>query len=84
MAQSAVLEIKGYTLNNINIKTSDDLEMVAGISNEYKTIPQIEKAIIQTKKQMDKFAKALDFMEAARLRDEMFRLEAQLEKMKKI
>jgi excinuclease ABC subunit B len=82
MAQSAVLEIKGYTVNNINIKTSDDLEMVAGVSNEYKTIPQIEKAITQTKKQMDKFAKALDFMEAARLRDEMFRLEAQLEKMK--
>jgi excinuclease ABC subunit B len=82
MAQSAVLDIKGFTLNNINIKTSDDLEMVANASDEFKTIPQIEKAIAQTKKQMDKFAKALDFMEAAKLRDEMFRLEAQLEKMK--
>jgi excinuclease ABC subunit B len=82
MAQSAVLDIKGFTLNNINIKTSDDLEMVANDSDEFKTIPQIEKAIAQTKKQMDKFAKALDFMEAAKLRDEMFRLEAQLEKMK--
>jgi excinuclease ABC subunit B len=82
MAQSAVLDIKGFTLNNINIKTSDDLEMVTNASDEFKTIPQIEKAITQTKKQMDKFAKALDFMEAARLRDEMFRLEAQLEKMK--
>ncbi len=82
MAQSAVLDIKGFTLNNINIKTSDDLEMVANASDEFKTIPQIEKAITQTKKQMDKFAKALDFMEAAKLRDEMFRLEAQLEKMK--
>ena len=82
MAQSAVLDIKGFTLNNINIKTSDDLEMVTNASDEFKTIPQIEKAIAQTKKQMDKFAKALDFMEAAKLRDEMFRLEAQLEKMK--
>jgi excinuclease ABC subunit B len=82
MAQSAVLDIKGFTLNNINIKTSDDLEMVTNASDEFKTIPQIEKAISQTKKQMDKFAKALDFMEAAKLRDEMFRLEAQLEKMK--
>jgi excinuclease ABC subunit B len=82
MAQSAVLDIKGFTLNNINIKTSDDLEMVTNASDEFKTIPQIEKAITQTKKQMDKFAKALDFMEAAKLRDEMFRLEAQLEKMK--
>jgi excinuclease ABC subunit B len=82
MAQSAVLEIKGYTLNNINIKTSDELEMASNPSNEFKTIPQIEKAITHTKKQMDKFAKVLDFMEAAKLRDEMFRLEAQLEKMK--
>jgi excinuclease ABC subunit B len=82
MAQTAVLDIKGFTLNNINIKTSDDLEMVTNASDEFKTIPQIEKAISQTKKQMDKFAKALDFMEAAKLRDEMFRLEAQLEKMK--
>lgn len=82
MAQTAVLDIKGFTLNNINIKTSDDLEMVTNASDELKTIPQMEKAITQTKKQMDKFAKALDFMEAAKLRDEMFRLEAQLEKMK--
>ena len=82
MAQTAVLDIKGFTLNNINIKTSDDLEMVTNASDEFKTIPQIEKAITQTKKQMEKFAKALDFMEAAKLRDEMFRLEAQLEKMK--
>ena len=82
MAQTAVLDIKGYTLNNINVKTSDDLEMVAEGANEFTTIPQIEKAIAQTKKQMDKFAKALDFMEAAKQRDEMFRLEAQLQKMK--
>jgi excinuclease ABC subunit B len=37
---------------------------------------------MQTKKQMEKMAKALDFMEAAKLRDEMFRMELQLEKMK--
>jgi excinuclease ABC subunit B len=82
MAQTSVLDIKGYTLNNINARTSDELEMVADPDSAYKTIPQVEKAIQQTKKQMDKFSKALDFMEAARLRDEMFRLEAQLENMK--
>jgi len=37
---------------------------------------------LQTKKQMEKMAKAMDFMEAAKLRDEMFRMELQLEKMK--
>lgn len=82
MAQTSVLDIKGYTLNNINVRTSDELEMVADPDSEYKTIPQVEKAIQQTKKQMEKFAKALDFIEAAKLRDEMFRLEAQLANMK--
>ena len=82
MAQGAVLDIKGFDLNNINIRTTDDINMVAESDSDYKTIPQTEKAILQTKKQMDKFAKALDFMEAAKLRDEMFRLEAQLQKMK--
>ena len=65
-----------------NVLTSDTLEAVAELEQAYTTIPQIEKAIQQTKKQMDKFAKAMDFMEAAKQRDEMFRLEAQLEKMK--
>ena len=83
MQQTSVLDIKGFTLNNINVRTSDELEMLADPESIYQTIPQIEKAIGQTKKQMEKFAKALDFMEAAKLRDEMFRLEAQLAGMKK-
>ncbi len=82
MKQTAVLDIKGFTQDNINIRTTDELNMVAEPNSEYKTIPQMEKAIMQTKKQMEKMAKALDFMEAAKLRDEMFRMELQLEKMK--
>ncbi len=82
MKQTAVLDIKGYTHDNMNIRTTDALNMVAEPNSEYKTIPQMEKAIMQTKKQMEKVAKALDFMEAAKLRDEMFRMELQLEKMK--
>ena len=49
---------------------------------EYKTIPQMEKAISKIKKEMEKAARDLDFMEAARLRDEMFRLQKKLEEMK--
>ena len=45
---------------------------------EYMSKPQLEKAIKQTKKQMEKAAKEMDFMEAARLRDEMFALEEKL------
>jgi excinuclease ABC subunit B len=82
MKHTAVLDIKGFTQDNINIRTTDGLNMAAEPNSEYKTIPQLEKAILQTKKQMEKMAKALDFMEAAKLRDEMFRMELQLEKMK--
>ena len=85
MAQGSVLDIKGYTLNNMNVRTTDDINVLSESAekySEYKTIPQLEKAIKDTKKQMDKFAKAMDFMEAAKTRDEMFLLEAQLEKMK--
>jgi len=85
MAQGSVLDIKGYTLNNMNVRTTDEINVLAEGAekySEYTTIPQIERAIKQAKKQMDTFAKAMDFMEAAKTRDEMFLLEAQLEKMK--
>jgi excinuclease ABC subunit B len=82
MKQTAVLDIKGFSQDNINIRTTDGLNMVAESNSQYETIPQMEKAILQTKKQMEKMAKAMDFMEAAKLRDEMFRMELQLEKMK--
>ena len=82
MKQTAVLDIKGFSHDNINIRTTDGLNMVAEPNSPYETIPQMEKAILQTKKQMEKMAKAMDFMEAAKLRDEMFRMELQLEKMK--
>ncbi len=49
---------------------------------EYKTIPQLEKAIKQVKRMMEQAAKDMDFMEAARLRDEMFRMQGELEEMK--
>ena len=82
MKQTAVLDIKGFSQDNMNIRTTDELNMVAEPNSQYQTIPQMEKAIMQTKKQMEKMAKAMDFMEAAKLRDEMFRMELQLEKMK--
>ena len=77
MKQTAVLDIKGYTQDNINIRTTDALNMVAEPNSEYKTIPQMEKAILQTKKQMEKMAKALDFIEAANQRAERLGWELQ-------
>ena len=42
---------------------------------QYMSIDGLEKAIENTKKQMQASAKELDFIEAARLRDEMFALQ---------
>jgi excinuclease ABC subunit B len=84
-AQTSVLDVKGYDPSNPYALQRDE-ELVQHTAAEeqenYKTIPQVEKAIAKTKKEMEKAARDLDFIEAARLRDEMFRLQKELEKMK--
>ncbi len=84
-AQTSVLDIKGYDpANPYAIAPDEDLVTVAAEDQqEYKTIPQMEKAINKIKKEMEKAARDLDFMEAARLRDEMFLLQKKLTEMKK-
>lgn len=47
-----------------------ELSMVADPVVQYLSKDKLEKLIIQTQKQMEKAAKELNFMEAARLRDE--------------
>ena len=81
MGQTSVLDIKGTTASPYAI--DDSLGMIAAEDQvEYKTIPQMEKAISQIKRMMEKAAKDMDFMEAARLRDEMFRMQRELKEMK--
>ncbi len=41
----------------------------------YMSADALEKAILKTKKEMEKAARDLDFIEAARLRDEMYRMQ---------
>jgi len=84
-AQTSVLDIKGYDPKNpYAIAPDEDLVTVAAEEQEdFKTIPQMEKAIARIKKEMEKAARDLDFMEAARLRDNMFALQKKLEEMKK-
>lgn len=53
----------------------ENLSLAAEPIASYSNKTDIEKAIKQTKKAMEKAAKELDFIEAARLRDEMFELE---------
>jgi len=81
MGQTSVLDIKGTTDSPYAI--DDNLNTIAAEEQaEYKTIPQMEKAISQIKRMMEKAAKDMDFMEAARLRDEMFRMQGELKEMK--
>ena len=46
-------------------------------------IKSLDKAISKTRKAMENAAQKLDFIEAAKLRDEMFELEKLLKKQKK-
>lgn len=82
MAQTSVLDIKGYDPES-PFAVEEIVTRAAEDGVEYTTIPQIEKIIAQTKKEMEKAARDLDFMEAAKLRDEMFSLQKKLEQMKK-
>jgi excinuclease ABC subunit B len=82
MQQTAVLDIKNetdidtYTTNNHLTTIAAEPELA------YQTIPQMEKAIAQIKKQMEKAARDLEFIEAAHLRDKMFALQQQLAALK--
>jgi excinuclease ABC subunit B len=83
-AQTSVLDIKGFDEKKA-YAIGDDQDIVSVAAEdpeEYMTIPKMEKKIAGVKKTMEKAAKDMDFMEAARLRDEMFRLQKELEAMK--
>lgn len=83
-AQGSVLDIKGFDSANPHAIGPDEelVSMAAEDQAVYKTIPQMEKGIVKIKKEMEKAARDLDFMEAARLRDEMFKMQKELEGMK--
>jgi excinuclease ABC subunit B len=82
MKQGSVLDIKGFDEKKPYAIIDAAPQIAAEEQNVYRTIPQVEKAIAQTKKIMEKAAKDLDFIEAAKQRDEMFRLQKELEEMR--
>jgi excinuclease ABC subunit B len=59
---------------------SENVNVAADPVVQYMGKDALEKAIDQTKKSMQKAAKELDFIEAARLRDEMYALQEMLSK----
>jgi excinuclease ABC subunit B len=92
MKQTSVLDIKGYNPESplamvaedgsAWLMSDDGGERYNASADTKKTIPQMEKEIAQVKKQMEKAARDMDFMEAARLRDKMFALQKQLDGIK--
>lgn len=53
----------------------EEVDIAADPVIQYMGKEQLQKAMNNTRRQMEKAAKALDFVEAAKLRDEMFALE---------
>lgn len=80
--QTSVLDIKGYDENNKYAIADNALNVAAEEEVEYQSAAQLDKLIAQARKGMEKAAKDLDFMEAARLRDKMLLLQKQKEAMK--
>jgi excinuclease ABC subunit B len=72
LGQTKVADSKREAVNYYN--QTDQPSIAADPVVAYMTKPELEKLIERTKKQMESAAKDLDFMEAAKLRDEYFAL----------
>lgn len=59
----------------------EGIDLAADPVLKYSSKPELEKALAKVKKQMEAAVKELNFIEAARYRDEMFALEARLDEM---
>jgi len=82
MKQTSVLEIKGYDEQHPYAIADTAPAMAAEEPTTYKTVQVLDKEIAKVKKEMEKAAKDLDFMEAARCRDVLFKLQQEREAMK--
>ncbi|MBL0048767.1 MAG: excinuclease ABC subunit UvrB [Bacteroidetes bacterium] len=58
----------------------NEIDIAADPVVQFMSLEQLEKAILNTRKQMEKAAKELDFISAARLRDELYGLEKMQDK----
>jgi excinuclease ABC subunit B len=64
-----------HSARNTSYDYSEKMPLAADPVVAYMNIEQLDKTILFTRKQMEKAAKELDFIEAARLRDELYALE---------
>jgi excinuclease ABC subunit B len=75
MEQTSVLDFKGGA-PKAYIEQDHAASVAADPIVQYMSKPELQKAIEKTKKEMNAAAKEMDFLQAAKLRDEMFALES--------
>ena len=78
MKQTGVADAKGGSSEQHFYVEPEEMSLAADPVVQYMSKDQIQKALDETQKRMLKAAKEMDFMEAARLRDEMFALQKEL------
>jgi excinuclease ABC subunit B len=77
MEQTSVVDFKGG-VQQAYVET-DSISLAADPIVQYMTKPDLKKSIENTRKDMVAAAKNMDFLLAAKLRDEMFALEKMME-----
>jgi excinuclease ABC subunit B len=80
MKQTSVADAKQGAETQYYVEP-DEFLIAADPVTENMSKPQLEKLIAETEKQMMKAAREMEFMEAARLRDEVFELKKKLEEV---
>lgn len=73
--QSSVLNFSESKARNKAYVEIDEVSIAADPVVQYMTKPEMQKAIDKSRKDMQKAAKEMDFLMAARMRDEMYALE---------
>ncbi|PYF75517.1 excinuclease ABC subunit UvrB [Pedobacter nutrimenti] len=75
LEQTSVLDFSENTSRAKAYVEVDEVSIAADPVVQYMTQPEMQKSIDKTRKEMAKAAKEMDFLLAARLRDEMFAME---------
>jgi len=81
MGQTSVADSKNRTPKAYVEK--DTFDIAADPVIKYMTNDQLQKSLSQLRREMEKAAKDLDFIEAARLRDEMFAIQKKISESEK-
>ncbi|WP_339610732.1 excinuclease ABC subunit UvrB [uncultured Planktosalinus sp.] len=68
-------KVKEYSLEDILVHAAEDSK------NQYNTKPQLEKKIRETRKAMETASKELDFIQAAKFRDQLKSLQKSMENL---